>query len=69
MEAGTAAACGSHLQELEVREARRHPGQLVVVQVQLPQGGQEAQAPVLDHANLVVAQAQPVRGRRDVPKG
>lgn len=51
-----------HLQELEVREASRHPGQLVVVQMQLTEAGQEAQAPVLNHANLVVAQTQPVEG-------
>lgn len=32
--------------------------------MQLPQGGQKAQASVLDHADLVVAQAQPANGRR-----
>ena len=53
---------GSHLEELEVWKTSRHPRQLVVVQVQLPQRGQETQAPVLNHADLVVAQAQPGKG-------
>jgi hypothetical protein len=30
--------------------------------VQFPQGGQETQAPILNHTDLVVAQAQPVDG-------
>lgn len=52
----------SHLEELEIWKASGHPGQLVIIQVQLPQGGQKTQAPILNHTDLVVAQAQPVKG-------
>lgn len=45
----------SHLEELEIWKASGHPGQLVIVQVQLPQRGQKTQAPILYHSNLVVA--------------
>lgn len=37
--------------------------------MQLPQGGQEAQAAILDHADLVVAQAQPADGVMTVLRG
>lgn len=45
----------SHLEELEIRKASGHPGQFVIVQVQLPQRGQKTQTPILYHSNLVVA--------------
>lgn len=43
-----------NLEELEIWEASRHPGQLVVVQVKFPQGRQKTQAPILNHPNLIV---------------
>lgn len=44
-----------NLEEFEIWEASRHPGQLVVVQVKFPQGRQKTQAPVLNHSDLIVS--------------
>lgn len=49
----------TYLQVLHVWQALGHPCEDIVLQVQLSEPGQVGQTAVLNHTDLVVAQAQP----------